>query len=186
MRVACRESVQIQRSFQILDLVGLFPGDVRVVLAKVTVVGGLGVNRAEQVELPDDVRGLEAENFADGAFDVLVGHDAGAKRVHTNRNGIGITDGVGELNLRARRQARGHDVLRHITAHVRRAAVHLRRVFAAERAAAVPAHAAVAVHDDFAPGQTGVALRSADHETAGRIDEELGVPCRANVSAAFS
>ena len=49
----------------------------------------------------------------------------------------------------------------------------LRRVLAAERAAAVPAHAAVAVHDDFAAGQAGVALRPADHETAGGIDEKL-------------
>ena len=33
------------------DLVGRFPGEVLVALAKVTVVGGLGVNRAAQVEL---------------------------------------------------------------------------------------------------------------------------------------
>ena len=38
----------------------------------------------------------------------------------------------------------------------------------------MPAPAAVAVHDDFSAGQSGVALRSADDETAGRVDEKLG------------
>ena len=35
------------------------------------------------------------------------------------------------------------------------------------------AHAAVGVHDDLAAGQAGVALRSADDETAGRVDEKF-------------
>jgi len=39
----------------------------------------------------------------------------------------------------------------------------------------VTSHAAVAVHDDFTPRQTGVALRSANDETAGGIDEKLRV-----------
>src|SRR5262249_43903299 len=54
-------------------------------------------------------------------------------------------------------------------------AIDLGRILAAERAAAVAAHAAVAVDDDLAAGQAGVALRSADDEAAGGIDEELGV-----------
>ena len=37
------------------------------------------------------------------------------------------------------------------------------------------AHAAVGVDDDLAAGQTRVALRSAHDETAGRVDEELGL-----------
>ena len=49
----------------------------------------------------------------------------------------------------------------------------MRRVLAAERAAAVTAHAAVAVHDDLAAGQAGVALRPADDEASGRVDEKL-------------
>ena len=90
-----------------------------------------------------------------------------------NTDRVRIADGVGELNFAARRQTGGHDVLRDLAAHVSRAAIHLGRVLAGERAAAVTAHAAVAVDDDLAAGQTGVALRSADDETAGRIDEKL-------------
>ena len=34
---------------------------------------------------------------------------------------------------------------------------------------------AVGVYDDLTAGQTGISVRSADYETAGRVDEELGV-----------
>ena len=53
--------------------------------------------------------------------------------------------------------------------------VHLGRVLAGERAAAVTADAAVGVHDDRTAGQTGVAVLAADDETAGRVDEILGI-----------
>ena len=38
----------------------------------------------------------------------------------------------------------------------------------------MPAPAAVAVDDDLAPGQAGVAFRTANDETARRIDQEFG------------
>ena len=85
-----------------------------------------------------------------------------------------MADGVGELEFALRGEAGGDDVLRDPAAHVGGAAIHLRRVLAGERAAAVTAHAAVGVHDDLAAGQTGVALRSADDEAAGRVDEKFG------------
>ena len=36
------------------------------------------------------------------------------------------------------------------------------------------AHSAVAIDDNFSTGQTGIALRSADYETSGRVDQKLG------------
>src|SRR5674476_1542867 len=84
-----------------------------------------------------------------------------------------MADGVGKLDFRARGDACRDNILRDVTAHVSRAAIHLAWVFAGERAAAVTAHAAVAVHDDLAAGQTGVALRSANDEAAGGVDEKL-------------
>ena len=79
--------------------------------------------------------------------------------------GCGMADRVGKLHFAARSQAGGDDVLRHPAAHVSGAAIHLRRILAGEGAAAVPAHAAVGIDDDLAPGQAGVALRPADDET---------------------
>ena len=63
------------------SLVGAFPGDgIEIVhLAEVTVVGGLPVDGAQEIELLDDGGGLEAEHFADGLLDGFVADLAGAE-----------------------------------------------------------------------------------------------------------
>ena len=86
-----------------------------------------------------------------------------------------MADGVRELQLALAASAGGHDVLRNPATHVRRAAIHFRRILARERAAAVTAHAAIGVDDDLPAGQPGVTLRPADDEASGGIDEELGL-----------
>src|SRR5206468_3751383 len=130
-------------SFQGAGFIRAFPGDaVEVVhLAEVAVIGRLRVNRTEQVQLLDDVGGLETEDFANRFLDEFIGHLAGAEGIHTNADRIGVTDGVGELNFRAGGEPGSDDVLRHVTAHVSSAAVHFARVFAAEGASAVASHA---------------------------------------------
>ena len=144
-------------------------------MAEVTVVGRLAVNGTEEVELFDDVGGLETEGAEDGVLQFALADFVRAEGVDRDRDRLGITDGVGELDFGAVREAGGHDVLGHPASHVGGAAVDFARVLAAESSAAVTAHAAVAVDDDFASGQAGVALRSADDEFAGRVDQILGV-----------
>ena len=102
-------------------------------------------------------------------------HGGRAERVDVHADRIRVADRVGELHFALRRELRRDDVLRHPAAHVGGAAIDLRRILARERAAAVTAHAAVAVDDDLAAGEAGVALRPADDEAAGRVDQELGV-----------
>src|SRR5690606_7663088 len=79
------------------------------------------------------------------------------------------------LDLATVSEAGRNDVLRNVTARISRRAVDLRRVLTRERAAAVAREAAVGVDDDLAAGQTAVAHRAADDETAGRVDVELRV-----------
>ena len=118
--------------------------------------------------------GLKLKTAIHGALDRFLVDGVGAEGVDVHAHRIGMADGVGELDFAARREAGRDDVLRDPAAHVSRAAIDLGRIFAGERAAAVTAHAAVAVDDDLAAGQTGVALRSADDETAGRVDQKFG------------
>jgi hypothetical protein len=161
---------------QRLSLVSEFPSNLWIVdLAEVTVVGGLGVDRAEEVELLDDVGRLEGEDLQDGVEDLVVADRAGAEGVDVDAHRLWMADGVGELNFAAGGEAGGHDVLRNPAAHVGGAAVHFGRVFAREGTTAVTAHAAVAIDDDLAPGEAAVALWATDDELAGRIDEILGV-----------
>src|SRR5690606_12820402 len=95
---------------------------------------------------------------------------AGAERVHLHRDRLRHADGVGRLQFRALGQAAGDDVPRNVAAEVRAAAIYLRGILAAEGAAAVPAPAAVAVHDHLAAGDAREARRAAGREAAGRVD----------------
>ena len=102
----------------------------------------------------------------------LFRHLARAVRVDQHRDRLGDADGVGELHGAAIGQIGRDDVLRDVARHVARRAVDLRRILARERAAAVRGRAAVGVDDDLAAGEAGVAVRAADHEAAGRVDQD--------------
>jgi len=157
------------------SLVRLFPGELGLLAAEVAVGGSLLVDRAQQVEHLDDALGPQVEVLQHQLRDLLVGEHARALGVDRDVHRPRHADGVGHLDLALARQACGHDVLGHVARSVGGAAVHLRRVLAAERAAAVRAGAAVGVHDDLAARQPAVALRAADDEAARGVDEVLGV-----------
>jgi len=59
-----------------------------------------------------------------------------------------------------------NNIFRDPTSHVSRTAIDFARIFSGKCAAAVASHAAVAIDNNLAAGQTGVALRSANHEIA--------------------
>ena len=122
--------------------------------------------------MPAGVRGKFSRTISaePGVFDF-----AGAEGIHHDGNRLGYADGVGQLHFGARGQTGRDDVLGDIAGHVAGGAVYFRGVLAGEGAAAVTAHAAVGIDDDLAAGKAGVAMRSADDETAGGIDVELGM-----------
>src|SRR5262249_62344920 len=114
----------------------------------------------------------ELEVLADQLDQLLFGQPV-VERVaggHPDVQRVGVADGVGQLHLALAGQAGLDDVLGDVAGHVRRRAVYLGRVLAAEGAAAVPAAAAVGVHDDLAPGQAAVAVRAAAQDVARRVD----------------
>ena len=69
----------------------------------------------------------------------------------------GDADGVGHLDFGPVGEPGGHDVLGHVARRVGGGPVHLGGVLAGEGAAAVRGEPAVAVDDDLAAGQAGVA-----------------------------
>ncbi len=105
---------------------------------------------------------------------LLIADLARAERLHVDAQRVRHANGVRHLDLAAVRQPGSHHVLGHPAAGVRRGPVHLRGVLAAKSAAAVPAHAAVRIHDDLASGHSRVAHRSADDELAGRVHVNFG------------
>ncbi len=85
---------------------------------------------------------------------------------HTHR--LGNTDRVGQLHFATVGQTSSDDILRHVAGHVRRAAIHFRRILAAERATTMPAPAAIGIDDDLAACETAIAVRAAGDELARR------------------
>ncbi len=133
------------------------------------------VARLSEVEHLFDAGRREVEVVGDDVFDLAVADLACAKRVHEHGHRLGVTDGVGELHFATAGEASGDDVLCHITCGVGCAAVDLGRVLAAECATTVTAHATVGVDDDLTASEAAVAVRTADNELAGRVDEVNGL-----------
>ena len=117
-------------------------------------------------------RGQPAElvDAANGVLQRVVRDGAGAMRVDIERQRRGHADGVAELDGAARGKTRRDDVLGQVAADICRAAIDLRGILAAERAAAVRGRAAIGVDDDLATRQPGVTVWPADHEAARRVD----------------
>ena len=84
------------------------------------------------------------------------------------------TDRIRDLDLAALGDPGGDDMLGDPAGRICGRAVDLRRVLAAERAAAVAGRAAVGVDDDLATGEAGVSVRAAEHEIAGRVGRGTG------------
>ena len=94
----------------------------------------------------------------------------GALRVDPDVERIGIADGIGKLNFTLTGELGSDDVLGDVPGHVGGGTIHLGGIFAAESTAAVPATAAVSIHNDFPSGQTAISVWPAHQKAARRID----------------
>ena len=173
-----------QRRLQIVDQVGLFPGEEVAfgLAAEMAVGGGRRIDRLVEAEVgADAARGQAAElvDAADRGFEPVVADRARAVGVDIERQRLADADRIGELDGAALGEARGDDVLGEVARGIGGRAVDLGRVLAAERAAAVRGRAAIGVDDDLAAGEAGVAVGAADLEAAGRVDVIDGVVARA-------
>src|SRR6266516_2355962 len=157
---------------QRIGAVGQLPGEVRLLPAEVTVCGRLRVDRAKQVQVPDDRRRAEIEDLEHGLLDLPGRHLLGAEALDEEADRLRLADRVGDLRLAPVRQPGRDDVLGDPAHGVGGAAVHLGGILAGERAAAVPGHPAVRVNADLAAGQPRVAHRAAYLEPAGGVDQQ--------------
>ena len=96
-------------------------------------------------------------------------HVALAVSVHKHAHRLSHTDGIGQLHEHFVGHTGGYHVFGDVARSVSGRTVHLRGVFSGESPTAVCALAAVSVDNDLASRQTGVAMRAADHEFAGRV-----------------
>ncbi len=116
--IVCGKRVLFRGFFEGIHLVGEFPCDVGVILSEVPVVGALRVDRAEEVQLRNDVCGFEAEHLVDSGDDFVFIGRASAESVHMDAYGDGVADRVGKLHFALRCEACCDDIFCDIAAHV--------------------------------------------------------------------
>ena len=122
----------------------------------------------------------QVEYFLNDVSDFLVGDFACAECGYMHGYRSGNADCIGNLHFAARGDAGADDVFCHPAHCISCRAVHFSWIFARECAAAVACVAAVGVDDNFATGQAGVAMQSAD-DKASRVNQMAGLIVRFDV-----
>lgn len=145
------------------------------------VLGGLEVDGLGKVELLDNDTGAQVEVGADDLDELLRVLLRRAVGVDVDRQGLGDTDGVRELDEGTASKAGGDEGLGDPAADVRGGPINLGEVLAGEGTATVGTPATVGVDDDLTAGQTGVTLGTADDEEAGGLDLRPVSGCPTNL-----
>ena len=143
-------------------------------MTKVAVVGGFRVNGAAEAEMANDLGRAEIKCLMNRFFDPFEANFLGVEGVEANGDGMGMTNGVGELDFHAIGEASGDNVFGDIATHVGGAAVDFGGVFPAEGSAPVATGSSVGIDNDFAAGEPAIALGSPDDKAAGGIDQKFG------------
>jgi hypothetical protein len=133
------------------------------------------IDRTVELQMRADAARGQVHDLADGLLDHLLGDFAGAMGVGVDRQRLGHADRIAQLDRAALGEAGGHDVLGEIARRIGGRAVHLGRVLAGKRPAAMGGRTAIGVHDDLAPREARVAIGAADDELAGRVHPPLRV-----------
>src|SRR5262249_13162519 len=111
---------------------------------------GFGINRAEKVQLFDNVGRLEAERGKYGSLDCFFVDSVCTERVDMNTERLRMANRISELYFAFFCQPCRHYIFRNPASHVSRAAIAFARIFSRERASAMPAHSAVRIDNDLA------------------------------------
>ena len=151
-----------------LEGLGLLPGEVGV--GEVAVLGGLAVDGVDKVELLDNDTGAHVEVGVDDLNKLLGAAVRGAVGLNEDGEGLGDTNGVGELDESTASKLGVDEGLGDPTGEVGSRAVDLAVVLAGEGTTTVSTPATVGVNDNLAASKTGVTLRTTNDEVAGRLD----------------
>ena len=160
---------------QCIDHIGLFPADAEVFPSHMAIACQCTVDRAAKVQTVDNGSRAQVKDLLDGCFNLCIRDAAGAKGVNHDRDRVCNADCISQLNLALVGKSGGNNVFRDPACCIGCTAVDLGRVLAGESAAAVTGISAVGVDNDLASGQAGVAGRTADDKSAGRVDKITGL-----------
>src|ERR1051325_2805148 len=160
---------------QLSGFVGGFPGKVGIFAAEMSISRGLLIDRTAQLKRLDNPFRSKLEVLANKLFQLLFTDLAGSEGIYQHADRLSDADSVSKLHFATICKTGSNNIFGDVARHVTGRAVNLGRVLAAESAAAVTAHAAVAVNDDLASCKTCIAHGAADHKAPSGINVVLGV-----------
>lgn len=135
-----------------------------------TVLGSLAVDGLDEVELLDDDTRTKVEVVADDLDKLFGALVRGAVGLDEDGEGLGNTNGVGELDKGTTAETGLDKGLGDPTSEVGRGTVDLAVVLAGESTTTVSTPATVGVDDDLTASQTGVTLGTTDDEETGGLN----------------
>ena len=136
-----------------------------------TIRSGLEINRVTQFQTLLDRFRTHIEDIPDLSGDLSVCHIhlRTAKSIHENIHRFSHTDRIRHLYQHLIRHTGGNHILSDMTSGISSRTVYLRRVLSRESTTAMSTFATVCIHDDLTAGQTGITVRTTDHELTGRV-----------------
>jgi hypothetical protein len=145
-----------------LELLGLLPGEGLV--AEVTVLGSTVVDGVGEVKLLDNDTGTEIEVLVDDLDKLLGGLVRGTVVLNEEREGLGDTNGVGELDETAAGEVGLDQGLGDPAGEVGSGTIDLGVILSGESTTTVGTPTTVGVNDDLTASETGVTLGTTDDE----------------------
>ena len=166
-----REYVTIKSRLRHLELqcLGLLPAEV-LVGTEVPILGGLEVDGMIKVEFLHYNTRLHVEVVADHLDEFIRGLLGGTIGINVDGQGLGNTNGIGELDESTTAEAGSHERLGNPATKVGSRAVDLGEILSGEGTTAMSTPATVSVDYDFAASQTSIALRAANDEETRRLN----------------
>ena len=139
------------------------------------VAGRLTVDRCTELQTLLDGVGTEVEELAYTLcyFGIAEGEVTGAVRIDEDTDGLGYSDGIGQLYEDFVCYTSCDEVLSYVACCISCRAVHLRGVFAREGTSSMSSFTSVGVDDDFAPRETRISVRTTDDELTCGVYQQL-------------
>jgi hypothetical protein len=145
-----------------LELLGLLPGELLV--SEVTVLRGLVVDGVREVQLLNDDTRAHVEVGLDDVDKLVRGLVGGAIGLDEERERLGNTNGIRELDEGATGQLGVNQRLGDPASEVGSGTIDLGVVLSGESTTTVGTPASVSVNNDLTASQTGITLGAADDE----------------------
>ncbi len=168
-----------QQVFQAIDQIGLLPREAAIgfrCATKVAVSRRAGIDGLVKVQVAANAARGQLHQLWQTGFQLVEIATLRPIAVCIDGQRFCDADGVGQLQGAAIRQTGSDDVLCQIACGISGRTVHFRGIFARECTTAMGGCAAIGIDDDFATGQTAIAIRTANNKLAGWVNVPHAIP----------